>query len=257
MRKLIVACLSFFILTGTPLLAKEYTIPTRSKDITATLTPLSQGKLITMLKIIANFPNYSFNDHNPIDEFAQGYMVVDIVIKNNSPNEILLARGAYLKNGQLFLADKNNMASPYGTALPTTPQNLLLFTSCCVPFISVPLIIDTIGEGISNNWQDGELFKAGAVSCLTALSLTAVVTIIMKEMTKTKRALKAIFQAAELTQGTTKKRYKAEETTYKIPAGSIFRDKLLIDLKKVPRTFLDDYYADHHTTSLLYKEVTK
>jgi len=238
------ATLCLFTLLTISLAAKEHTIPTNNKAITATLTPISQGNMITMLKEIAftKVRNYDTGS-NPIEEFAKLYMLVDIVIKNKSSRAILLARDAYLENGELFIAPKDYIVFLYNRQ----KQGIL----ACLGISGI--ITSMLGMGtIVTIWQDSEFSQAGVLGCLTALALVGNY-FATKWLTTFQRKIKDFLQTAQHSRGPIKREYRDETTTYKVPAGSTFHDKLLIDLTAVHRAFLVDGYP----TSLLYKEVTK
>jgi len=225
--------LYLFTLLTISLAAKEYTIPTNNKAITATLTPDSQGNLINILKDIANDRNY--------EKFTKSYMLVDVVIKNNSPNAILLARDAYLENGELFIVPKDYIVSLYDQKTMDSWGTLGALYSCTGICGICSLVM----------MRENELFNAGAYGSLTALGLVGSY-FTTKWLTILRRKTSAILQTAQLSKGVKKRRYRAKTTRYKVPAGNTFHDKLLIDLNEVSRTSLENY-----PTSLLYKEVTK
>jgi len=242
--------LCLFMLLTISLAAKEYAIPTNNKAITATLTPISQGNMITMLKEIAitKVQNYDTGS-NPIEEFAKLYMLVDVVIKNKSSRAILLARDAYLENGELFIAPKDYIVFLYNRQ----KQGILACLSMSgiiTGMLGMGTIV-TINKGRSNNWQNSEFSQAGVVGCLTALALVGNY-FATKWLTTFQRKIKDFLQTAQHSRGPIKRDYRDETTTYKVPAGSTFHDKLLIDLTAVHRAFLVDGYP----TSLLYQEVT-
>jgi len=225
--------LCLFTLLTVTLAAKEYTIPTNSKAITAILTPVSQGNLINILKDIANDRNY--------EKFTKSYMLVDVVIKNNSPNAILLARDAYLENGELFIVPKDYIVSLYNQKIMDS-WGILFGFYCWTGICGVCSLV---------MMRKNELFNADAYGSLTALGLVGSY-FTTKWLTILRRKTSAILQTAQLSKGVKKRRYRAKTTRYKVPAGSTFRDKLLIDLNEVSITFPENY-----PTSLLYKEVTK
>jgi len=230
------------------LAAKEYAIPTNNKAITATLTTIPQENMVTMLKSIAYIPIH-LNGFNPIEAFAKRYMLVDVVIENNSPHTIFLKRDSYLENSEFFVAPKRYLATLFSQASGGAPEvflGLSIIAGMCWSVGTIEVII----AGMLTNWQDDTAFGAGLFGSLTALCcITGALA--NKALQKRHKKIETSLQTAQHSRGSKKWRYRAGTKRYKLLAGSTFHDRLLIDLNEVSRAFLDDY-----PTSLLYTEVT-
>jgi len=92
--------LCLFTLLTFCLTAKEYTITTGRDDITATLTTISRKEMTNTLQEIGILPLTPKKDAIvPLNNIEVGnlttsenYMLLDVVIKNNSPKAIVLKK---------------------------------------------------------------------------------------------------------------------------------------------------------------------
>jgi len=242
------AALCLCTLLTVTLAAKEYTLPTNSEAITATLTTISQENMITMLKSIAYIPIH-LNGFNPIEAFAKRYMLVDVVIENNSPYTIFLKRDSYLENSEFFVAPKRYLATLFSQASGGAPEvflGLSILAGMCWSLLTSAVMI----VGMQTNWQDDTAFYAGLYGSFTAF-FCITGGLANKALQNRHKKIETSLQTTQHSRGSKKRRYRAGTKLYKLLAGSTFHDKLLIDLNEVSNTFLDDY-----PTSLLYQEVT-
>jgi len=205
--------------------------------------------MINTLKSIAHIPIHP-DGFDPIEKFAKHYMFVDVIIKNNSPYAIFLKKDRYLKNSEFFVAPKRHLSALYTNAVAGLPT-LAVAVFGVLGICGGSQAFEAFQKGIANNWQGSEALSFGGWGSLTALSCIATglgIKVILEWRAKLTTTL---LQTAKLSKGAKKRRYKADTTTYKVPAGSTFYDRLLIDLKEASRTFLES-----DPTSLLYQEVT-
>jgi len=229
--------LCIFTLLTISLAAKKYSIPTNRDDITATLTTISQAKMTAILKNIAHLPS--------LEEFTKHYMLVDVIIKNNSTKTIVLERDDYLENSEHFIASKDAIVMLYSEEIFV--RSFFSIVALVVGTIFGVLTIEESIKGVRNGWQNDNEAIGGCI-LTTVCGLLSGFT--LKALKNLQKRLGTTFHTAKHSKGKIKLLYKPTTTTFRIPPGHTFRDKLLIDLSKFSRTF----FLNDFSTSLLYEE---
>jgi len=240
--------LLLFTLLTFCLTAKEYTITTGRDAITGTLTTISRKKMITTLQEIGILPLTPKKDVIvPLNQMeiynlttSENYMLLDVVIKNNSPKAISLEKDAYLENHEAFIAPMEHITSRYWALWKDEDPYFALF------FATTMLgVFSALGTGISIIDLMITHMKLDIVLALIFSSSAALWTtgsiLSMKRIIALQAKRLMARQTARLSNGTKTWRYNTEAKTYTIPAGHTFHEKLVVDLQKVRRNFLESF----------------
>lgn len=238
------------MLCSSHLFAETYAIPTGDDNIECSVTTLTSEKMRELLKY---FDETDQHGTNHILTAVKFYMATRVTIKNNTQNDLFLNKDRYLEGSEFYIAQKENLEEMYNYLVTNGPLNLFGWGAGATTFGLLTAL--AVKDAMRNppGRERSSAIRASIAAGIFSLSCGLKGVYEYFSANENSKQIRNFIGAAHHYDPLNPKRrfrYQDGRKAFKVPAGHVFKDLLLVDLTQERRDFFNNY-----APQLLYKKV--